>query len=192
MRLTSILVVAVLVVASVGAADAKKEAAVKPNSAEGTSGPLTNGFYNVSRVVDGDTIIIRNARGEITRVRIIGVDTPETVKPDTPPQPFGREATEYTKLLISESRSRVRVELDGPTTDKYQRALAHIYVTSKGNTNGSQRELLVSEELLRSGLGRAMLNFPFSDAMKSRLHAAETEAKEQHRNLWSGSGNGVL
>src|SRR4051812_17156337 len=72
--------------------------------------------YPVVRVIDGDTIIIKKD-GKDTRVRLIGVDTPETVDPRKPVQAFGKEASDFTKkLLDSES---VYLVYDQTKTDKY-------------------------------------------------------------------------
>jgi len=85
--------------------------------------------FAVVKVIDGDTLDLdcSDGRHETTRVRLWGVDTPETVKPDTPPQHFGRESSEYTRELII--GKTVRLELDDRRTrDKYDRLLAYLYL----------------------------------------------------------------
>ena len=77
--------------------------------------PALAGAQLVERVVDGDTIIVRG----VGRVRLIGVDTPETVSPDRPVEFFGREASAFTKRLL-EGRP-VRLEYDWERTDRYGR-----------------------------------------------------------------------
>ena len=70
---------------------------------------LAQDFYLCTRVVDGDTIIV-NINGKKERVRLIGVDTPETKHPNKPVEYFGREASAFTKLMVE--GKKVRLEYD--------------------------------------------------------------------------------
>ncbi len=67
----------------------------------------------VTRVIDGDTVVVEG----VGTVRLIGVDTPETVDPRRPVQYFGREASDFTKQLAT--GKRVRLEFDQDRTDRY-------------------------------------------------------------------------
>jgi micrococcal nuclease len=79
--------------------------------------------YPVLKVVDGDTVKI-TYEGKETTVRLIGVDTPETVHPSKPVEAFGKEASNFTKnLLLGES---IYLRFDGNRTDKYGRMLAYL------------------------------------------------------------------
>ena len=129
------------------------------------------GEVRVERVVDGDTIIVEGG----VRVRLIGADTPETVKPNWPVEPFGPEASEFTKTTIASAGNRVRLESDGTKKDRYNRQLAMVYVDG----------MLLNEELIRKGLATAELQYQYSAAMKSRFKAAEDEAKRANRGIWS-------
>src|SRR6478736_9024754 len=82
----------------------------------------------VERVVDGDTVIVR-AGGGALRVRLLGIDTPETVDPDRPVGCFGPEASAYTKHLLT-GRS-VTLVYDRELHDRYGRLLAYIYLGGK-------------------------------------------------------------
>lgn len=75
-----------------------------------------------TRAVDGDTIVLNN--GE--RVRLIGVDTPETKHPRKPVEYFGKEATAFTKRMVE--GKEVRLEYDWQRKDKYGRTLAYVYL----------------------------------------------------------------
>ena len=75
-----------------------------------------------TRVVDGDTIILSN--GE--KVRLIGVDTPETVRPNTPVEYYGKEASAFTKKMVE--GKDVKLEYDWQQRDKYGRLLAYVYL----------------------------------------------------------------
>jgi endonuclease YncB( thermonuclease family) len=104
--------------------------------------------YPVLKVVDGDTVKI-DYEGKDTKVRLIGVDTPETVHPNKPVEPFGKEASAFTKnLLLGES---VYLRFDGNKTDKYGRMLAYLYRAPDG--------LFVNLEIVRQGYGYAETQF---------------------------------
>lgn len=95
------------------------------------SGPImpstAAGPYPVERVVDGDTVIV-DADGERLRVRLIGIDTPETVQPGTPVECFGPQASEAAKAL-QDGRS-VYLEFDATQgqIDRYGRTLAYVWL----------------------------------------------------------------
>jgi micrococcal nuclease len=123
----------------------------------------------VERVVDGDTLLL----ADHARIRLLGVDTPETKRPDTPVEPFGPEASEFTRQHV-EGRY-VRLEFDKERFDKYGRVLAYVYLD----------DWFLNEALLRAGLGRAITNHPYSESMKRRFRAAEGEARRARRGIWS-------
>lgn len=132
---------------------------------------LTEGVYAVEKVVDGDTLALANR----ARVRLIGVDTPETVKPNHPVEPFGPEASEFTRRLVARSHWSVRLQFDRERQDKYGRFLAYVWVDDR----------LLNEELLLAGLARAETQYRYDAAMKKRFRAAEAEAKAAKRGIWS-------
>ena len=137
-----------------------------------TSGPIATAGAEettlVERVVDGDTLVISGG----DRVRLIGVDTPETKHPNKPVQPFGKEASEFTRRMVE--GKRVQLQFDpGETKDKYGRTLAYVYIDGQ----------FLNELLLREGLARAMLNYPFSAEAKARFRAAEADAKAARRGI---------
>ena len=140
-------------------------------SEENSSPDYKWGDVRVERCVDGDTIIVE---GKI-RVRLIGADTPETVKPNSPVEPFGPEASEFTRKAIENAGNRVRLEPDGDQVDRYKRQLAMVYVDG----------VLLNEELIREGLAVARLQYRYSQEMKTRFQAAEEEAKNAKRGIWS-------
>jgi len=134
---------------------------------------LPEGVYDVEDVVDGDTL--RLADEMRTRIRLIGVDTPETVKSGTSVQPFGPEASQFTKDAIARNGNKVRISFDGDQVDKYGRTLAMVWLG----------EVLLNEQLIREGLGRAQLQYKYSREMKDRFQAAEDLAKREKRGIWS-------
>ncbi|MDO5581587.1 MAG: thermonuclease family protein [Planctomycetia bacterium] len=131
----------------------------------------------VKRCIDGDTLVVETSRGE-ERVRMIGSDTPETVKKDTPVEKFGPEATEYTKHRIQKAGGSVYLKADGDPRDKYGRRLALVYLDTEG-------KYLLNEELIRMGLARARLQYNYSDTIKNRFYQAQESAKEEKLGVWS-------
>ena len=126
----------------------------------------------VTRAVDGDTIEVRLPDGSEEDVRYIGVDTPESVHPDEPPQCFGHRASALNRRLV-EGRS-VELRFDAERRDRYGRLLA--YVRRGG--------LFVNAELVRRGYART-LTIPPNDARAGLLAKLEAAAGKAGRGLWS-------
>lgn len=141
--------------------------------------PLKEGVWPVVHVVDGDTLDVRDDQGVKHRIRLVGSDTPEVVKPNHPIEPFGPEASAFTKQIIAANGSRVRVAFDGDQIDRYGRNLAMIYVPT------AQGEIWLNEQLIREGLATARLQYRFSRGAKERFRLAEEEAQAARRNIWS-------
>lgn len=135
-----------------------------------TGQPVANGEMEatVQRVVDGDTVEL--STGE--KVRLIGVDTPETVKPNTPVQPYGKEASEFSKQLLT--GQKVKLKFDVEPYDKYKRLLAYMYL---------QDGTFVNEKLVRDGYARIM-TIPPNVAYADLFLEAEREARENNKGLW--------
>ena len=135
------------------------------------------GWYTVARVVDGDTLVVtpnpNPVSSEGDRIRLLGVDTPETVHPNRPVERFGKEASEFTRRLC-EGR-RVRLVFDpAQTQDRYGRTLAYVYL---------EDGTFLNAEIIRQGYGFAYTRFPF--AYLEEFRALEREARDARRGLWS-------
>ncbi len=124
-------------------------------------------IYKVKRVIDGDTILLIN--GE--RVRLIGVDTPETKHPQKPVQYFGREAYLFTKQMVDGKEARF--EFERQKRDRYGRLLAYVYLLDGTFLNA---------EIIKQGYGFAYTRFPFKYIEEFRRY--EREARENRRGLW--------
>jgi micrococcal nuclease len=135
---------------------------------------MREGIYQIARVVDGDTLLLEDG----TRVRLIGVDAPESVKPDHPVEPWGKEAFEFTSRFIASGETRL--EFDRERVDDFGRTLAYVWVG---------RELL-NEALIREGLARARLKFNYSPQKKRLFRQAQEEARKARRGIWSGKAHG--
>ncbi len=136
----------------------------------------------IERCVDGDTLIVRyELDGESVRerVRLIGVNTPETVKPNSPVEPFGPEASAYTKRRVEETGGVAMLVSDGSAYDKYNRRLAFVYLG--GDT------ISLNEDLARQGLGKVELQYSYSQEMKERLQNCANLAKRERLGIYGGN-----
>ncbi len=139
----------------------------------------------MTRVVDGDTIDVR-LDGQDEYVRLIGVDTPETVKPDTPVQCFGERASHFTKRRLT--GRRVRLVFGVERHDIYGRLLAYVYLANRTlnvpqHVQSPQRRELFNAILVRRGLARS-LTIPPNDRFAPRFRRLELAASRAGRGLW--------
>jgi len=131
----------------------------------------------VTRVVDGDTIVVRE--GTLT-VRILGIDSPETRKPNTPVQCGGPESTAWAKLQLPiGSQVALQTEAGREDTDRYGRRLAYVKYVKDNQT------LDFSVESARAGMSRNYVYDKRPVSLQSDIEAAETEARNAHRGLWN-------
>lgn len=135
-------------------------------------GQLSTGEYAVQRVIDGDTIVLVQNN---LRVRLQGIDTPEMVRENTPVEPWGPEASDYTKQFIADSNWRVQIVIDGEPVDRYGRHLAFVWHDGR----------LLNEELVQQGLAKAKTAFDFSQPMKERLRQAQLQAQAAQLGIWN-------
>jgi micrococcal nuclease len=138
-------------------------------SSERSERPLSAEAF-VTRVVDGDTIEARIGV-EQEDVRYIGVDTPETVKPDTPVQCFGPRASAFNHQLVEQKR--VRLVFGVERRDVYGRLLAYVYLGRR----------FVNATLARRGLART-LTIPPNDRFAPLFRGLELRAARAGRGLW--------
>ncbi|MCU1395138.1 MAG: putative nuclease [Ilumatobacteraceae bacterium] len=127
----------------------------------------------VVRVIDGDTIDAR-IRGATERVRLIGIDTPETKKPNTPVQCYGPEASDYTKHALPPGTA-ILIVRDVEPRDIYGRLLGYVYRTGDG--------LFVNLELAVEGYARPLTIRP-NDAHAPEFVAAASAAEAADVGLW--------
>jgi micrococcal nuclease len=186
-----------LLVAALGAACAPAVPATPPGSAAPTSTP-SNGTpppstpstrppsspglapvgrtetARVVRVVDGDTIIVDRGHGN-ERLRYIGMNTPETVKPDTPVEWMGPEASAANKTLVD--GREVVLEKDVSETDQYGRLLRYVWLREGDGW------LMVDLELVRLGFAQVS-TFPPDVRWVDALIAAQRAARNAGVGLW--------
>lgn len=138
----------------------------------------------VVNVVDGDTIDVEitdrtegRAAGEADvgveyRVRLIGIDTPESVKPGTPVECFGEEASAAAKALLD--GEEVRLVKDVEETDRYDRLLRYVYLEAE----------MANARLVANGYANAY-TYPPNIRWSEMFLQLEREAREDDRGLWS-------
>ena len=131
----------------------------------------------VERIIDGDTLVAKVADRSET-VRLIGIDTPETVAPTRPVQCFGREASLHLEALLP-AGTEITLVRDAEARDIYDRLLGYVVRSRDG--------LFVNLELVATGHA-AVLNYPPNDHYADALARAEAEAVAAGRGLWSACG----
>lgn len=146
--------------------------------------PLVSETYTVTRVVDGDTVVLNDGQ----KVRLVGVDTPEfhyskklekdavrSHRDMATIQALGKRASEFTKTLLLSKK--VALEYDRQHNDRYGRTLAYIILPDGTNVN---------KEIVKQGYGVAYTKYPFK--YMEEFRAAEREAREKKRGLWADGG----
>jgi endonuclease YncB( thermonuclease family) len=145
-----------------------------PSAGATRGGP---GAGTVARVVDGDTVHVKVA-GRDEDVRLLGIDTPETHKPNTPVECFGLEATKAMTRLLPVG-TPVDLVRDVEARDRYGRLLAYVY--------RSRDHLFVNVEMARTGFAAAY-TYPPNVAHADEIVAAAGAAREHNLGLWSACG----
>jgi len=138
---------------------------------EAADDPAGNG--TVVSVSDGDTITVR-INGRTEKVRLIGVDTPETIHPTKPVGCFGPEASAFTKSILLKG-DKVRLVRDVEARDYYDRLLAYVYRDFD--------QLFINLELVRLGFGTP-LNIEPNSAFRQVFVDAAFQARNANAGLW--------
>lgn len=136
-------------------------------------GALEAGLAEVVRVVDGDTIVVRIGGGE-ERVRLIGIDTPESVDPRSPVDCFGPEASAEAGRLLPVGTA-VRLVRDAEARDRFDRLLAYVYRVDD--------DTFVNLAMAEQGFAD-VATFPPNVAHTDEFVAAVADARAAGRGLW--------
>lgn len=127
--------------------------------------------------VDGDTSDF-SVNGKTKRVRYLLIDTPESVKPNTPIQPYGKEASDRTKEILTNAL-KIEIEKEpGNEEDKYGRSLAFIFADGQ----------LVQKILVEEGLARVAYTNRTKSNYLNELNEAQEQAKQKKIGIWSLEG----
>jgi len=131
----------------------------------------------VKEVIDGDTIKVELAGGREETVRMLLIDTPETVAPGKPVQPFGKEARNYLKRTLIKD-SVIEIERGIEERDRYGRLLAYVWLDGKN----------VNLELVKEGLARVAYIYEPNTKYIDEFKKGEYEAKKSKKGIWSIDG----
>jgi len=156
----------VALVLGVAAACSSTTAAPDPASPSGPNALVV-------RVVDGDTVVVSVGDAEES-ARLIGIDTPETKRPDTPVECFGPEASDRMHALLPPG-TPVRLELDQEPRDRYGRLLVYLYRSGDA--------VLINEVMAQEGLADQLSIAP-NTALETRFAAAVGTARANRTGLW--------
>lgn len=130
-------------------------------------------FYTIIEVYDGDTIAVDMA-GTTEKVRLIGIDTPETVDPRKPVQCFGPESSTYTHILLKGKKVRLVADPLSTNRDRYDRLLRYAYLADGTFYNA---------HLIQEGYARAYVGFPFTKS--NSFMDLQQKAAQTKKGLWS-------
>lgn len=159
----------------------KNNGSSQPNSSTANL-PSTATKATIERVVDGDTMKV-NLNGETVTLRLLLIDTPESVKPGVEPQPYSIEASNFAKDILKEGDS-VYLEYDnGDKTDKYDRHLVYLWYYNKDKSSWE----MFNERIIKEGYAR--VGYIYSQRRHlDLLYKAQDEAKSNNKNIWSIDG----
>ena len=141
------------------------------------------------RTVDGDTIIVEDASGEQKRVRMIGIDTPESVaQEEERNNEYGVMASDYTKKLL-ENTDKLYLEYDIDSDDQYDRILAYVWLEDVKDTFDEEniKNSMVNAIIVENGYGIAKTYHP-TVAHDEFFHELMADADENNTGLWQYQG----
>lgn len=133
--------------------------------------PPPAGTVRVTQVFDGDTIEV-NFSGTTEKVRLIGVDTPETHHPNKAVQCYGQAAYDNLKNLLNNQIVRLEADPTNSNRDRYDRLLRYVYLDDE----------LINQKIIREGFGFAYVAFPFEKI--NDFTAAQDQARQENIGLW--------
>ena len=136
--------------------------------------PGVEGPFTVTKVVDGDTIWVDN-NGKRQKIRMIGLDTPESVDPRKPVQCFALEASAQAKTILGGQSVYLETDPSQDAVDKYGRTLAYVW-TESGR--------LFNLDMIADGYAHEY-TYDLPYRYQPDFRAAERDARTQERGLWS-------
>ena len=131
-------------------------------------------LYNVKRIIDGDTILI-NYGNKDEKIRLIGVNTPESVDPRKKVECFGKEASLYTKNLLENKKVRIEFDESQGRRDKYKRLLAYVF---------RDDNLFVNKAIIENGYGYEY-TYIHSYKYQDNFKKMQWNASSQKKGLWA-------
>ena len=170
-----------LLLTGCGTAAVQKQAEpTKQTTAQKTAkqdAPASGRWAKVTKVTDGDTLELDGSE----KVRLIGVNTPETVKKNTPVMPYGEEASHFTKSQLT--GQKVYVEVDVQPQDRYGRTLAYVF-TEQPKSEQEVESYMFNATLVREGYAQLM-TIPPNVKYQDLFVKLQRQAREQNKGLWA-------
>jgi len=145
-----------------------------PSVSAGTMPAATPGPFPVLDVVDGDTVTVRRDGAEVT-VRLLGIDTPETVDPDEPVQCFGPQAAARAAELLTRQQVWLEPDPSQDLADRYGRELAYVWLSG---------DELVNLTLIAGGYAREY-TFDRRYRLQATFRGAQAAAEQARVGLWA-------
>lgn len=131
----------------------------------------------IVRVVDGDTVVVKTNEGVEERVRLLLIDTPESVHPNKEKELFGEEASDYAKEILQKG-DVVTLEVGNPDRDRYGRLLAYIWVD----------DMNFNQHMIEKGYARVGYVYKPNTKYLDEFEHTEREAQKKKENIWSIDG----
>ncbi|MBU3668710.1 MAG: thermonuclease family protein [Candidatus Taylorbacteria bacterium] len=132
-------------------------------------------YVKVVRVVDGDTIVVAKGMADV-KVRMIGVNAPESVDPRRKVECMGKESSEYIKNMLSDAYVYLEKDESQGEYDKYNRLLRYVFLSTS--------TISVNEELIKNGFAHEY-TYDTSYKYQLRFKQAEREARDSELGLWN-------
>ncbi|MBQ7469093.1 MAG: thermonuclease family protein [Pseudobutyrivibrio sp.] len=189
-RIVGIIVAIIACLASTEYLNNQNETEINENDVETVDNQETNlDAVTFVRTVDGDTIIVEDSTGAHKRVRMIGIDTPESVaQEEERNNEYGVMASDYTKELLSKA-STIYLEYDIDSDDQYDRILAYVWLEDVDDTFNVEniKNSMVNAIIVENGYGIAKKYEP-TVAHDDVLAELMSEADENNVGLWQYQG----
>lgn len=128
---------------------------------------------DIKKVIDGDTVDVVTRDGETERIRLLLIDTPESVHPSEPVQAYGQEASEFANSYLT-AGEKVMLERGNPETDKYDRTLGYLWVD----------DVNFNQVMLEEGYARVAYVFEPNTRYINEFRQAESNAQQAKLNIW--------
>jgi endonuclease YncB( thermonuclease family) len=136
----------------------------------GHAAPVRNVTATITRITDGDTVQAITPEGTKLKVRLYGIDAPETPKGKIPGEPFGNDSRDYLDTLVSQKTVRVEIR----DIDRYRRMVAILWLEDRN----------VNLQMIAAGMAEAYGEY-LKSPYRSPFFQAEQEAKAQKKGIWS-------
>lgn len=136
----------------------------------GQAAPIRTVTATITKITDGDTVQAVTPEGTKLKVRLYGIDAPETAKGQKPGEPFGNDARDYLAALVSQKAVRVEIR----DIDRYRRMVAVLWLGEKN----------INQEMLAAGMAEAYREY-LKQPYRTPFIQTEQEAKAQGKGIWS-------